>query len=74
LRLGERKCHEINSQYQLKNTICFHHKGAIVARNNNNNNNNHNHHHHLFQRISVNIQRFNSVLLRDSLADDDRVI
>ena len=28
----------------------------------------------LFQRISVNIQRFNSILLHDSFADDDPVM
>ena len=27
MRFGEIKCHEINSQYPLKNTSCFHYNG-----------------------------------------------
>ena len=58
---------------------------AFLDNNNNNNNSSSNNNNSsvsgedreaafLFQRISVNIQRFNSVLLHDSFADDDPVM
>jgi len=30
MRFGDITCHEINSQYQLKNTSYFHHNGLMV--------------------------------------------